>query len=150
MKNGIMAKKTGTKVWGIGALSDETGVNIETIRYYEKIGLLPPPPRTAGGNRQYDETALRRLFFVRRCRELGFSIAEIRALLKMVDQKGVSCSEVHAVTMEHLETVREKIAALKKMEETLDAMALTCGRGDVPECPIIDTLFDVDTAGTEL
>ncbi len=74
-----------TQHFGIGALSTRTGVNIETIRYYEREGLLPHPPRTAGGHRSYSEDHLKRLTFIRRSRELGFSIAEIRGLLALVD-----------------------------------------------------------------
>ena len=80
--------------YAIGEMSRKTGVNIETIRYYERISLLPKPDRTPGGNRQYNHDQLKRLTFVRRSRELGFSIAEIRALLGMVDGKELTCGEV--------------------------------------------------------
>jgi hypothetical protein len=78
----------------IGRLAARTGVNIETIRYYERIGMIPPPPRSAGGQRRYEESHLRRLCFVRRCRELGFPLEEIRALLTLVDGGDYSCAEV--------------------------------------------------------
>ena len=137
-----MAEITNMRGYPIGAMSRETGVNIETIRYYERIELMPKPDRTTGGNRQYTHDHLKRLSFVKRSRELGFSVDEIRALLKMVDQDGISCGEVHAMTMEHLASVKEKIRHLKKLERALTGMASECAKGDVPDCPIIETLFD--------
>lgn len=137
-----MSEFTRTRDYLIGAMSRETGVNIETIRYYEKIGLMPKPPRTVGGNRQYAHDHLMRLSFIRKSRDLGFSIAEIRSLLGMVDQQDVSCGDVHRLTVRHLETVRDKIAALEQLETALEGMAAKCARGDVPDCPIIDTLFE--------
>ncbi len=134
---------TTTRAGGIGALSRAAGVKIETIRYYEKIGLLAPPPRTRGGNRQYDFAALQRLVFIRRCRALGFSIEEIRALLAMVDQRGVSCGQVHAMTLAHLDMVEQKMAALRQMRDSLRGMADQCSQGDVPDCPIVEALFEV-------
>ena len=126
----------------IGAISRETGVNIETIRYYERIELMPKPDHTIGRNRQNTHQHLKLLAFIKRSRELGFSIEEIRAMLKMVDRDGVSCGEVHAMTIEHLAAVKAKIARLQKMEQVPSAMAAVCARGDIPDCPIIETLFD--------
>lgn len=126
----------------IGVMSKRTGVNIETIRYYERIKLMPKPDRTAGGNRQYNEDQLKRLFFIKSSRELGFSIAEIRALLELVDGKGFTCGEIHRLTDVHLGSVREKIKNLKKLEKTLASMVSECSKGEVPDCPIIDTLFE--------
>lgn len=139
-----MTKVTKTRAYGIGAMSLATGVNIETIRYYEKIGIMPKPGRTEGGNRQYDHDHLKRLSFIRQSRALGFSIEEIRALLGMVDQDGVSCGEVHRMTVEHLTSVKDKISRLQRLEKALEEMASECVRGDVPDCPIIDTLFELE------
>ncbi len=125
----------------IGTLASRTGVNIETIRYYERIGVIPPPPRTAGGQRRYDEAHLRRLSFVRRCRELGFPLDEVRALLALVDGGDYSCAEIRETTVRQLEAVRRRIADLRVMERTLDAMAAACAGGAVPDCPIVDALF---------
>jgi len=125
----------------IGRLAARTGVNIETIRYYERIGMIPAPPRTAGGQRRYEEPHLRRLAFVRRCRELGFPLDEIRALLGLVDGGDYSCEEVRDMTLRQLDAVRRRIADLQVMERTLDGMAAECAGGAVPECPIVDTLF---------
>ena len=127
----------------IGRMSRKTGVNIETIRYYERIAIMPKPDRTEGGNRQYNDDQLKRLFFIRRSRELGFSIEEIRALLGMVDHNDFSCGEVHDLTVTHLASVKEKIASLKKLENALTTMVAECNRGDVPDCPIVDTLFEM-------
>jgi len=139
-----MPEFTKTRGYPIGQMSRQTGVNIETIRYYERIGIMPKPDRTASGNRQYNHDQLKRLFFVRRARNLGFSIQEIRALLEMVDRRDFSCSEVHDLTIEHRASVREKITHLKKLEKALSKMAEECSKGDVPDCPILDTLFDAD------
>ncbi|MDH3920601.1 MAG: MerR family transcriptional regulator, partial [Rhodospirillales bacterium] len=86
----------------IGALSKNTGCNIETIRYYERIGLLPAPPRSAGGHRLYGEVLLKRLTFIRRGRELGFTLDDIRGLLGLVDGGAYTCAEVKALTLDHL------------------------------------------------
>ena len=134
---------TNTRGYPIGQMSRRTGVNIETIRYYERIGVMPQPDRTEGGNRQYNEEQLKRLYFIRRSRELGFSLQEIRALLEMADRSDFTCGEAHELTVGHLAAVKDKIASLKKLEKTLAAMLAECSRGDVPECPILETLFEV-------
>lgn len=126
----------------IGQLSDETNCKIETIRYYETIGLLPAPARSSGGYRIYDGTHLRRLAFIRRSRTLGFTIDEIRALLSLVDGGDYSCRDVKEITMAHVERIRQNIADLKKLEKTLSAIAFRCDGDAAPECPIIDALFE--------
>jgi MerR family mercuric resistance operon transcriptional regulator len=134
--------------FGIGALSEQTGVNIETIRYYEREGLMPAPPRTSGGHRSYSEDHLKRLTFIRRSRELGFSMAEIRGLLALVDERSYTCGEVKAFTLEHTESVRSKISDLQRMEKMLVEIASGCEGGTVPDCPIIDALLDLNAAAT--
>ncbi|NQW01980.1 MAG: helix-turn-helix domain-containing protein [Rhodospirillales bacterium] len=126
----------------IGALSKATKCNIETIRYYERIGVIPKPPRTAGGHRDYDTPHLKRLNFVRRSRELGFSLGEIRQMLRLVDGGDVTCDQVHDMALGHLSDVRAKIADLKRMERTLKDTAARCEGGKTPDCPIIESLFD--------
>jgi MerR family mercuric resistance operon transcriptional regulator len=128
-------------VLGIGALSKQTGCNIETIRYYEKIHLLPAPARTGGGHRMYDHAQVKRLSFILRCRRLGFSISGIRNLLGLVDGDAASCAEVKSVTEAHLGEVRQKISDLKNLEGVLAQMVSECSGTEVPECPIIDTLY---------
>lgn len=126
----------------IGQLSEQTKCKIETIRYYERIGLLPEPGRSGGGYRLYDESHLKRLSFIRRSRELGFSIEEIRGLLNLVDGGSFTCSDVKAITLEHVETIRQKIADLKKLEKTLSRIASQCTGDETPACPIIDALSE--------
>lgn len=127
---------------GIGALSEKTGCNIETIRYYEREGLLPDPPRTDGGHRMYGEEHLKRLTFIRRSRELGFTLEEVRGLLKMVDGGHYTCAEVKSLTLEHLKDVRGKLADLKKLEKALKHLADQCTGDEAPDCPIVEALFE--------
>ncbi|USG61120.1 helix-turn-helix domain-containing protein [Sneathiella marina] len=129
------------KALGIGALSHLTGCNIETIRYYEKIGLMTRTGRTAGGHRQYGTEQVKRLFLIVRCRQLGFSIDEIRLLLTLVDGGNPSCSEVKSVTEDHLRDVRQKITDLRKLERVLEKMVAECRGPEVPDCPIIEALY---------
>lgn len=129
--------------YSIGDVSKATSVNIETVRYYERIKLLPKPDRTTGGNRQYNHDQLKRLAFIKRCRELDFSIEEIRSLLAMTDSQMQTCAEVNSLTTSHLSKVRDKIIDLQKMEQILVSMVAQCSCGDVPECPIVDTLTGI-------
>lgn len=126
----------------IGTLSERTGVNIETIRYYERIKLVPCPPRTAGNQRIYDDGHQKRLIFIRRARELGFTIEDIRSLLTLVDRHAVTCGEVQGVAERQLASVRTKIVDLKRLERVLKDMTASCAGGAVPNCPILDTLFE--------
>ena len=123
-----------------GRLAKLTGCNIETIRYYEGVGLMPEPKRSKGGYREYEETDIRRLSFVRRCRELGFSLDDIRGLLELVDGGGHSCGEIQNMTLAHVSHIRTKISDLRRIERILKEMATKCEGGDVPECPILDAL----------
>jgi len=126
----------------IGALSKQTGCHIETVRYYERIGVLLKPPRTEGGYRLYGKEQIKRLMFVRRSRELGFSLGEIRTLLKLVDGRQYTCREVKALMEEHLGDIKKKISDLKRLQKTLADISSQCEGGMVPECPIIDALFE--------
>jgi len=124
----------------IGEFSLRTGVNVETIRYYERIGLLPKPPRTSGRHRAYDPSHVQRLRFVRRSRELGFSLDEIRALLALAERGEDACAETKEMTLRHLADVRGKIASLKKLDRALRAMTSACLPGQQRSCPILDAL----------
>ena len=124
-----------------GSLATRTGVNIETVRYYEKIGLMPDPARSPGGHRVYNETHVKRLFFIRRSRELGFTIQETRELLELVDGGDYTCAEVRDRTNSHLADVTKKIGDLQKIQRTLSKMASMCDGGMVPECPVINALY---------
>ena len=123
-----------------GKLAQRSGVNAETIRYYEKIDLMPEPQRSAAGYRIYQEHHLRRLLFIRRCRELGFTLKNIRALLDLVDGGEYTCAEVRGRTASHLVDVQAKIRDLQRMQRTLKTMVSACDGGLVPDCPIVDTL----------
>jgi MerR family mercuric resistance operon transcriptional regulator len=124
-----------------GELARRTGANLETVRYYEKVGLLPAPPRTTSGYRSYDAAHERRLRFVLRARELGFSLEEVRALLRLVDERDQPCAEARSLAAIHLAEVRAKIADLRRMESVLDDVVAQCGDGARPDCPLIETLF---------
>jgi MerR family mercuric resistance operon transcriptional regulator len=124
-----------------GRLANRSGVNGETIRYYEKIGLMPDPMRSAGGHRIYERSHLKRLSFIRRTRELGFTLKEIRGLLGLVDGGDYTCAEVRDRTFVHMNDVAQKIRDLQKMQRTLKSMATKCDGGQVPNCPIVDELF---------
>lgn len=127
-------------------LAQRTGCNLETVRYYEKVGLLPPPPRTRAGYRNYDATHERRVRFILRARELGFALEEIRELLHLADERDQPCADVRAVAAAHLDDVRAKIADLRRMERVLKDVVAQCGNGTQPECPLIETLFRDRTA----
>jgi MerR family mercuric resistance operon transcriptional regulator len=130
----------------IGELSRRTGVHIETIRYYEKIKMLPAPPRTAGGRRVYGPVETRTLAFIRRARELGFTLDEIRALLDLGGPGKATCSEVCAIATRHLEDIRSKIVDLRKLERLLSGTIAQCSGAAVPECAVLDALYPPDHA----
>ena len=123
----------------IGELSRRTGCNIETIRYYERIGLMPAPPRR-GRYRSYDRDHVARLGFVRRARVLGFTLDEVRALLGLAVGGHTSCAEVRNLAASHLKDVRARIADLKRMERVLAGSVRACDAGQDPGCPLIEAL----------
>lgn len=122
-------------------LADATGCNIETIRYYENIGVLPPATRTASGYRIYGSSDIKRLSFILRLRELGFTLAETRQFLTLVDGHDYTCREVHDITIAHIADVKAKVRDLRKIQKTLTTMAEECSRGEVPDCPVIEVLY---------
>jgi DNA-binding transcriptional MerR regulator len=125
----------------IGALSAATGCKIETIRYYEKIALLPAPGRTAGGFRLYDEEHQRRLTFIRHGRDLGLSIDAIRELLGLASDRRRSCTRIDRIVQEHLIDIEAKIAGLSQLRDQLKALASRCRGGmTVAECQVLDAL----------
>ncbi|RMF07547.1 MAG: MerR family DNA-binding transcriptional regulator, partial [Alphaproteobacteria bacterium] len=115
-----------------GELAKRTGCNAETIRYYEKIGLLPEPARSDSGYRQYDKGYEQRLRFIMRGRDLGFSVRDLKGLLDLVDRNAVSCGDVENLAKRHLAVVREKIADLRRMERVLSETVRSCSGEDVP------------------
>ncbi len=125
----------------IGDLSRRTGCNIETIRYYERIGLVPAPPRL-GRYRSYGSSDVQRLRFIRRARALGFTLDEIRTLLSLAPDAAENCAQAQDVAQAHLVDVRSKIAALRSMERVLAEAVDACASGERSGCPIIETLSD--------
>lgn len=125
-----------------GALATQIGCNIETIRYYEQVGILPKPLRSQGGHRLYGQEMVKRLHFVRRSRDLGFTLEEIRGLLRLVDGGKYTCGQIEKLSLDHIADIRRKISDLRRLKSVLEAMASQCSGGKVPECPIIDALFD--------
>jgi MerR family mercuric resistance operon transcriptional regulator len=125
----------------IGELSRRTGVHIETIRYYERIKMLPAPPRTPSGRRVYGPAETRTLTFIRRARELGFTLDEVRALLSLSESDGrAACAEARQLAADHLVKVKAKIADLRAMARVLSDAVRHCDAGELPGCPLIETL----------
>lgn len=124
----------------IGELARAAETKAETIRYYERIGLLPPPPRTAGNYREYSAGHLSRLSFTRRARDLGFSIEQIRALLDLADHKEQSCEAVDVIARVHLADVKRKLTDLAALRRELESIIGQCRHGTVAECRILEAL----------
>lgn len=122
----------------IGKLARATGVNIETIRYYERAGLIAPPARTEGNYRAYREADIIRLSFIRRTRDLGFSLEQVRALLSISGDRDGDCGTVDAIAIEHLAEVDRKIADLKSLRRELADAVASCEGGTVAECAILE------------
>ncbi len=131
----------GTVRLAIGSLAKRTGTNVETIRYYERTGLWAAPPRSPGGYRLYGTGHLKRLNFIRRARLLGFSIAEVRTLLRLADERRRPCAEVRVVAATHLTDVQKKIADLRRMERVLAETVARCATGASSHCALIDALY---------
>ncbi len=129
-----------TKVLTIGRLAEATGTNVETIRFYEKSGILPPPARTDGNYRSYEPSHLNRLSFIRRARELGFSLDQVKALLQLSDDRSRSCAAIDDIAKLHRIEVERKIKDLVSLKSELDRIIDTCSCGTVAECRIIESL----------
>ncbi len=124
----------------IGDLAKRTGTKVETVRYYERIGLLPCPSRTAGSYRSYDAGYLGRLRFIRRARDLGFSLDHVRELLSRADQRDRSCAAVDGIARQHLAEVERKIAELGALRDRPADIVGQCRHGTVADCRIIEAL----------
>lgn len=131
-----------TKGLTVGKLAAAAGIHLETVRYYERIGLMPQPARTGSGYRSYDLHQVRRLSFIRRARELGFGIEEIRALLALAEPGRASCAEVRTMTLAHLDEVRARIADLRRLEGILSRTVEKCSGPVSPACPVLDMLTE--------
>lgn len=122
----------------IGELAQAAGMDVDTVRYYEKAGLLPPASRGANNYRSYGDAALQRLRFIRNCRALDMSLPEVRVLLDYIDQPGPDCSTVDGVVAEHLGHVRERLASLKTLERQLELLQQACSHASPQEvCGIV-------------
>jgi MerR family mercuric resistance operon transcriptional regulator len=128
----------------IGELSRRTGCNIETVRYYERIGLLPKPSRR-GTYRCYEPEDVGRLAFVRRARELGFTLDEVRTLLTLATGGQDACADVREIAATHLAAVQAKIVDLRAMESALAQAVRGCDAGEMAGCPVIDALSSAAT-----
>jgi Cu(I)-responsive transcriptional regulator len=125
----------------IGHLAKGTGTKVVTVRYYEQIGLLPAPSRTAGNYRTYSNENMRRLRFIRRCRDLGFTLDQVRDLLRLSSQKDEKCAEVDRITAQHLIEIEQKISDLKRLAKELRRLNNCCqGKGIIADCRIIEAL----------
>jgi Cu(I)-responsive transcriptional regulator len=128
------------KSLSIGDLARATGTKVETIRYYEQINLLPAPARTGGNYRAYVEGHLNRLSFIRRSRDLGFSLKQVRELLDLADDRSRACGEVDIIAREHLLEIERKIADLAALRRELKGLIEQCGHGTIEQCRIIEAL----------
>jgi MerR family transcriptional regulator, mercuric resistance operon regulatory protein len=124
----------------IGTLAKAARVHLETVRYYERIGLMPKPSRTASNYRSFGPEHVERLCFIRRARDIGFSIGEIRELLALAEPGRASCAEVQKLTTIHLGEVRAKIADLRRLEAILAGALERCIAEPAPVCPVLDML----------
>jgi len=135
----------------IGELGGAAGVKVVTIRYYEQVKLMPAPPRTAGNYRAYKLEHLRRLQFIRRCRDLGFTLDQVRELLRPSTRAGQECSEVNRIAANHLKEIERKVADLKRLAAELRRINDRCpGNVLMADCRILEALSPVSKAGSRL
>jgi DNA-binding transcriptional MerR regulator len=143
---------TATTSLSIGVLARRTGCTVPTIRYYESIGLLPPGPRTASGHRIYGQDAVRRLGFIRRCRDFGFALDEVRELIDLVDHPDRPCVEMREIAARHLQQVRARLADLHALEADMAAFVRNCDAacvgGTTLHCTIVEDLSMPDRVAT--
>lgn len=126
----------------IGPLSRATDVKVTTIRYYESIGLLSEPDRSASGQRLYDDAAFDRLRFIRHARDLGFGVSEIRELIELQTNSGDDCGRIDEIARRHLTEVRRRLSQLEALEGELKRMLKMCEGGTVGDCAILECLAD--------
>ncbi|MCU6501817.1 helix-turn-helix domain-containing protein [Rugamonas sp. A1-17] len=135
----------------IGALSEQTHCTVPTIRYYEQIGLLPRPERSTNGHRYYRDGDLKRLTFIKRCRDFGFPIDQVRDLAGLFEDGDRSCAEVRDLAQAHLEQVRVKLAEMRELEISLAAFVgdcdTSCNGGPTRDCVIIDDMASSGCGG---
>ena len=135
-----MSSKKGWR--SIGEVARETGTKVQTVRYYEELGLLPEAPRTSGNQRLYDEATTKRLGFIRHARELGFPLDAVRELLRLADHPEQPCAEADSIANRQLEAVNRRIERLQSLRRELEHMIAACAGGSVARCRVIETLDD--------
>ncbi|TAT98736.1 MerR family transcriptional regulator [Rhizobium ruizarguesonis] len=139
------------RVFTIGALAKATGTSTPTIRYYEEIGLLPPANRTASGQRNYDESDVGRLTFIKQCRDFGFSIEQVRVLLDLSVSSERDCAETRDIAQAHLDEVRTKMVELRALEKRLQGFVMrcndACAGGPGSDCVIFKDMANPPTKG---
>lgn len=129
------------KTLRIGEVAKGTGIKVVTLRYYEQLGIVPAPARTNGNYRSYSVEDLRRLRFIRRCRDLGFTLEQVRELLRLSSKRNQKCSEVDRITRRHLTDVEKKISDLRRLAKVLHRISSRCrGDGLIADCRIIEAL----------
>ncbi len=133
----------------IGALARRTGTKVQTIRYYEQIGLMPPPGRTAGGQRRYADSDLERLAFIRHARQLGFGLDAIRELLDLSDHPDRPCAEANAIAARQLHAVETRIERLEALRRELSRIVRQCSGGRTADCRVLQALADHSQCLTE-
>lgn len=139
-----MGSKKAFMGFAIGDLAARAGCRVETVRYYEREGLMPDPPRSPGGQRVYDAEHMKQLTFIRRARELGFTIGQVRGLLALSDSGDSTCVDVKAMTLGHRDDVQRKIADLERLDAALADLVERCEGGRSRECGILEALFGAD------
>lgn len=133
----------------IGTLAKKTGTKVQTVRYYEQIGLMPEPGRTEGGQRRYSEAELDRLSFIRHSRQLGFSLDAIRELLDLSDNPNRSCEDADAIARRQLKQVEQRMERLKALRAELKRMVHECSGGRSADCRVLEVLRDHSECLTE-
>lgn len=136
-------------MFAIGKASEQSGVNIETIRYYEREGIVPKPDRSAAGRRSYTRDGIAKLRFVKRCRDLGFPIAIIQTFLSLSAEQVRPCGEVKSMAEDHLVEIDAKIESLRKLREALKSLSKNCDDGTA-SCPMLDALMSDEPTKTKL
>ena len=126
--------------YSTGVLAKRSGVHLENIRYFERIGMIPKPDRGSNGRRRFGDEHLQRLIFIRRARDMGFTQAEVRALISLSDGTPGSCAEVKSIAETSLHVIREKIEGLRRLERLLSETSAQCTGRDAPHCPVIEVL----------
>lgn len=131
-------------MYSIGMLSRETGIKVPTIRYYEQVGLLPEPARSAGNQRRYDRAARDRLAFIRHARDLGFPLGDIRELLDLAGHPDQPCTAADQIAARQLRTIKARIRRLTLLRDELTRMLRDCAAGQIADCRVIEVLGNHD------